>query len=200
MNENEILKEFHATEAILKGHFILSSGRHSDTYLQCARVLMEPARAERLCKALAEKLAKTIDLSKIDMVVAPAMGGVVVGYEMARHLKKPSIFCERQEGSFAIRRGFSIPEGAGVLVVEDVVTTGLSSKETFACIEQAGGKVLAECALIDRSNGKAQLGVPFVPLLTLEVPSYAAEEIPAELQKIPAVKPGSRWLQQKVAS
>ncbi len=197
MNENEILAEFKAAEAILSGHFVLSSGRHSPTYLQCARVLMDPARAERLCIALAAKLQKTIDISMIDMVVAPAMGGVIVGYELARHLKKPSIFCERQEGTFAIRRGFEISKGAGVLVVEDVVTTGLSSKETFQCIEKAGGKVLAECSLIDRSNGQADLGVPFVSLLTLEVPSYPPEEVPEELSKLPITKPGSRWLQQK---
>lgn len=199
MNDEQILNEFKAAEAILSGHFILSSGRHSSTYLQCARVLMDPTRADKLCKALAEKLKATIDLSKIDLVVAPAMGGVIVGYEMARQLGKPSIFCERQDGEFTFRRGFNITQGAGVLVVEDVVTTGLSSKETFRTIEAAGGKVLAECALIDRTNGQADLGVPFVTLLKLEVPSYAPDEIPAELQKIPAIKPGSRWLQQKTA-
>lgn len=197
MNEQEILNEFHAAEAILSGHFILSSGRHSPTYLQCARVLMDPARSGRLCKALAEKLSKSIDLGKIDLVVAPAMGGVVVGYEMARQLDKPSIFCERDQGQFVFRRGFEVPPGAGVLVVEDVVTTGLSSKETFATIEAAGGKVLAECSLIDRSNGAADLGVPYVSLLKLDVPSYLPDEIPEALQKIPAIKPGSRWLQQK---
>lgn len=199
MNEQEILNEFKAAEAILTGHFVLSSGRHSSTYLQCARVLMEPARAEKLCKALAEKLRNAIDLSQIDLVVAPAMGGVIVGYEMARQLRKASIFCERQEGVFTFRRGFDIPEGAKVLVVEDVVTTGLSSKETFGTIEAAGGKVVAECALIDRSNGKADLGVPLITLMKLEVPSYAPDEIPEALQKIPAIKPGSRWLQQKSA-
>jgi orotate phosphoribosyltransferase len=193
MNEEQILAEFTAAGAILSGHFILSSGRHSSTYLQCARVLMDPARTDKLCKALAEKLCHTLDLSKIDLVVAPAMGGVIVGYEMARQLGKPSIFCERQDGEFTFRRGFNIPEGAGVLVVEDVVTTGLSSKETFRTIEAAGGKVLAECALIDRTNGHADLGIPFVTLLKLEVPSYAPDEIPAELQNIPAVKPGSRF-------
>ena len=197
MNEQEILAEFHAAEAILSGHFILSSGRHSPTYLQCARVLMDPARADRLCKALAAKLAKTIDISKIDLVVAPAMGGVVVGYEMARQLGKPSIFCERDQGKFVFRRGFEVPAGAKVLVVEDVVTTGLSSKETFATIEAAGGTVIAECSLIDRSNGTANLGMPYVSLLTLDVPSYLPEAIPQELQKIPAIKPGSRWLQEK---
>jgi orotate phosphoribosyltransferase len=200
MQESQILQEFTAAEAILKGHFILSSGRHSDTYLQCARVLMLPSRAEKLCHALAEKLRAEIDITAIDLVVAPAMGGVIVGYEMARQLGKPSIFCERQEGVFTFRRGFDMPQGAKVLVVEDVVTTGLSSKETFHTIETAGGKVVAECALIDRSNGSANLGVPLVTLLKLEVPSYAPEEIPAALQKIPAIKPGSRWLQEKASA
>lgn len=196
MQEHEILNEFKAAEAILTGHFILSSGRHSSTYLQCARVLMDPARADRLCHSLAEKLRQIIDLNAIDMVVAPAMGGVIVGYEMARQLGKPSIFCERQDGVFTFRRGFSIPEGANILVVEDVVTTGLSSRETFRTIEAEGGKVVAECALIDRSNGTANLGVPLVTLLKLDVPSYAPEEIPDSLKAIPAVKPGSRWLQK----
>ena len=199
MQEADILKEFQAAQAILTGHFILSSGLHSPTYLQCARVLMEPARAERLCKALAAKLAKTIDINKIDLVVAPAMGGVIVGYEMACQLGKPSIFCERDEGQFIFRRGFDMPAGAKVLVVEDVVTTGLSSKETFTTIEAAGGTVIAECSLIDRSNGVADLGVPYVALLKLDVPSYAPNDIPEALQKIPAIKPGSRWLQQKTA-
>lgn len=197
MDTNEVLKEFHDAEAILNGHFILSSGRHSPTYLQCARVLMDPARADRLCAALAAKLKKTIDISKIDIVVGPAMGGVIVGYEMARQLRKPSIFCERENGKFVFRRGFDFPANAGVLVVEDVVTTGLSSKETFSTIEEAGGKVIAECSLVDRSNGVADLGVPYVSLLKLDVPSYTPEHIPEALQKIPAIKPGSRWLQQK---
>lgn len=197
MNEQDILNEFKAAEAMLTGHFILSSGRHSSTYLQCARVLMDPARADRLCKALAAKVTATIDITKIDLVVAPAMGGVIVGYEMARQLGKTSIFCERDQGQFVFRRGFDVPHGAGVLVVEDVVTTGLSSKETFATVEVAGGKVLAECSLIDRSNGQADLGVPYISLLKLEVPSYLPEEIPEALQKIPAIKPGSRWLQNK---
>jgi orotate phosphoribosyltransferase len=149
---------------------------------------------------LAEKLRQVIDCSQIDLVVAPAMGGVIVGYEMARQLQKPSIFCERQDGKFTFRRGFDIPHGAKVLVVEDVVTTGISSRETFAVIEQAGGTVIAECSLIDRSNGQANLGVPYVSLLTLEVPIYAPDEIPPLLQKIPAIKPGSRWLQEKTST
>jgi orotate phosphoribosyltransferase len=192
MNESEILAEFEAAEAILKGHFILSSGRRSDTYLQCARVLMEPARATKLVSALVEKLKAQVDIDQIDRVAAPAMGGLMVGYEVARQLNKPYIFCERVEGEFVLRRGFDIPEGGKVLVVEDVVTTGLSSREAFKCFEEAGGEVFAEVALVDRSNGKVDLGVPFISLLAMEVVSYAPDELPESLTKIPAIKPGSR--------
>jgi len=192
MNRDDVMKEFLAAEAILQGHFILSSGKRSSTYLQCARVLMDPARAERLCKALAAKVAAVVDIKAIDAVVAPAMGGVIVGYEMARQLGLPSLFCERPDGVFTFRRGFELEKGAKVLVVEDVVTTGLSSKECFRCIEEAGGEVVAECSLVDRSNGTVDLGVPYIPLLTLEVPVYDAEALPDELQRIPAIKPGSR--------
>lgn len=193
MADNQILQEFKDASAILKGHFILSSGLHSDTYLQCARVLMDTARAERLCRLLADKVKAEIK-EKIDMVVAPAMGGVVVGYEMGRQLGKTTIFCERVDGSFAIRRGFTIEKGANILVVEDVVTTGKSSLETMDCIKEHGGNVVAEACLIDRSNGTAKLGVPLVSLLALEVKTFAENEVPAELQSIPAIKPGSRWL------
>jgi len=194
MNRDEILAEFEAAEAILKGHFILSSGRHSDTYMQCARVLMEPTRATKLVAALVEKAKASIDIEAIDMVVAPAMGGLMVGYEVARQLNKPYIFCERVEGEFAFRRGFAIDKGAKVLVVEDVVTTGLSSREAFATIEQAGGEVVAELSLVDRSNGSVDLGIPFIPLLEMEVISYDAENLPTHLQGSQGVKPGSRAL------
>jgi len=192
MNEAEILAEFEASQAILKGHFILSSGRRSDTYMQCARVLMEPKRAERLVAALVAKMKTHIAMDEIDVVAAPAMGGLIVGYEVARQLNKPYIFCERQDGEFALRRGFSIEPGAKVLMVEDVVTTGLSSREAFDCIHNVGGKVVAEVSLVDRSNGKVDLGVPFVPLLAMEVISYDVNELPDRLQAIPAIKPGSR--------
>lgn len=194
MNEEDIRKEFTDAEAILKGHFILSSGLHSDTYLQCARVLMDPARAGRLCAALAEKLRQTLPQAKFDMVVAPAMGGVVVGYEMGRQLRVQSIFCERENGSFTFRRGFSIPKGAKILVVEDVVTTAKSSIETIECIRAHGGDVVAEASLIDRGEGAAKLPVPLVSLLKLDVPTYKPDELPPHLANIPAVKPGSRWL------
>lgn len=200
MQEQDIIREFEAAEAILRGHFILSSGLHSDTYLQCARVLMNPARAERLCNALAAKVCEKLGKDAIDMVVAPAMGGVVVGYEMGRQLGVETIFCERENGQFTLRRGFTIKEGARILLVEDVVTTGKSSLETVECIKSYGGAVIAEASLIDRSNGTHGLPFPLVSLLTLDVRSYAPDALPEHLKDVPAVKPGSRWLQGKAAS
>lgn len=194
MNDTEILQEFIDAEAILKGHFILSSGLHSDTYLQCARVLMDTARAERLCALLASKLKAALPDAAFDLVVAPAMGGVIVGYEMGRQLRLPTIFCERENGAFTFRRGFSIPAGSKVLVVEDVVTTAKSSLETIECIRSHGGEVVAEASLIDRGEGASKLPVPLVSLLKISVPSYKPEELPAHLVNIPAIKPGSRWL------
>lgn len=197
LENSTLLEEFKNAQAILKGHFILSSGLHSDTYMQCARVLMDAKRADRLCSALAEKVRHAG--IKFDMVVAPAMGGVVVGYEMGRQLNVESIFCERVDGNFTLRRGFRIPQGANILVVEDVVTTGKSSLETFKCIEANGGKVVGECCLIDRSNGEAEktLGVPLVSLLEVNVRTFDAHNIPEDLASIQAEKPGSRFLQQK---
>ncbi len=179
---------------MLRGHFILSSGKHSDTYLQCARVLMDPARAEGLCVELARRLREA-KAGPFDAVVAPAMGGILVGYELARALALPSLFCERVEGVFQLRRGFTLPEQARVLLVEDVVTTGLSSREAMACVARHGGTVVAAASLIDRSNGTADLGVPLTSLLRLNVPAYDAEALPEHLQHIPAVKPGSRGIQ-----
>jgi len=191
VTDEEILAEFRAAGALLEGHFILSSGLRSPRYLQCARVLMDGARAERLARALAGKLPVTLRES-IDAVVSPAMGGVIVGHEMGRALGKPAMFVERPEGSFQLRRGFSLKPGEKVLMVEDVVTTGLSSREAIAAIGEAGGEVVAEAALVDRSGGNADLGVPFYPLIRIDVPTYDASDLPEELAKIPAVKPGSR--------
>ncbi len=190
----ETIKEFEAAEAILHGHFILSSGLHSETYLQCAKVLMDPKRAERLCKELANKIIAQLPEITFDMVVSPAMGGILVGYEVARQLNLPSVFCERENGIFTLRRGFSFPQNARILVVEDVLTTGKSSRETFVCIEKFGGKVVAEACLVDRSNGQADLGVPLISLLQLNVKTFDKDNVPEHLQKIPAVKPGSRHL------
>lgn len=194
MQEAEILKEFTDAEAILKGHFILSSGLHSDTYLQCARVLMDPKRAERVCAALAKKIRATLPQVRIDLVVAPAMGGVVVGYEMGRQLGVETIFCERQDGAFTLRRGFTITPGQKVLMVEDVVTTGKSSLEAVECVRAHGGEVVAEASLINRSGQENPLPFPLVSLLALDVPTFAPDALPAHLRDMPAVKPGSRWL------
>jgi orotate phosphoribosyltransferase len=191
MTDDEILDEFRAAGALLEGHFILSSGLRSPRYLQCARVLMDPARAERLARALAAKLPKIV-AHQIDAVVSPAMGGVIIGHEMGRALGRPAMFLERPQGVFELRRGFRLEPGAKVLMVEDVVTTGLSSREAIEAVRAAGGEVVAEAALVDRSGGKADLGVPFTPLIRIDVPTYDAESVPAELAAIPPVKPGSR--------
>jgi len=191
MSDDEILGEFRAAGALLEGHFILSSGLRSPKYLQCARFLMDPARAERLAKALAAKLPDELR-SSIDAVLSPAMGGVLIGHEMGRALERPAMFLERPQGKFELRRGFRLDPGARVLMVEDVVTTGLSSREAIEAVREAGGVVIGEAALVDRSSGKAELGVPFYPLIRIDVPTYEAEAIPADLAAIPAVKPGSR--------
>ncbi len=191
MTEDDILAEFRAAEALLEGHFILSSGLRSARYLQCARVLMNPARAARLAQALAERLPAGIRDS-IDAVVSPAMGGIIIGHEMGRALGKDAFFLERPTGTFEFRRGFRVEPGQRVLMVEDVVTTGLSSREAIIAAESAGAVVIAEAALVDRSNGTVDLRVPFVPLIRLYVPSYEADKLPPELAAIPAVKPGSR--------
>jgi orotate phosphoribosyltransferase len=191
MTDDEILAEFRAANALLEGHFILSSGLRSAKYLQCARVLMDGKRAERLADALAAKLPSDLRGS-IDAVVSPAMGGVIIGHEMGRALGKPAMFVERPDGEFHLRRGFALEAGERVLMVEDVVTTGLSSKEAIRAIEEAGGRVVAAASLVDRSGGTVDLGVPFVPLIRIDVPTYAADDVPESLAAIPAIKPGSR--------
>jgi orotate phosphoribosyltransferase len=191
MTDDEILGEFRAAEALLEGHFILSSGLRSPRYLQCARVLMDGSRAGRLARALSEKIPPDLR-EQIGAVISPAMGGVIIGHEMGRALGKPAMFVERPQGSFELRRGFHLDRGTKVLMVEDVVTTGLSSREAIDAVRKAGGDVIAEAALVDRSSGKADLGVPFFPLIRIDVPTYEADAVPPELASIPAVKPGSR--------
>ena len=191
MTNDQILAEFRAAGALLEGHFILSSGLRSPKYLQCARVLMDPDRAERLAKALAETIPEDLR-ADIEVVVSPAMGGVIIGHEMGRVLAKPAMFVERPQGTFELRRGFDLPAGTKVLMVEDVVTTGLSSREAIEAVRRAGGDVIAEAALVDRSSGKVDLGVPFFPLIRIDVPTFEADALPPELEAIPAIKPGSR--------
>jgi orotate phosphoribosyltransferase len=191
MSDDDILAEFRAADALLEGHFILSSGLRSPKYLQCARVLMDPVRAERLARELASRIPAELR-DRIEAVVSPAMGGVIIGHEMGRALAKPAMFVERPQGVFELRRGFSLKPGTRVLMVEDVVTTGLSSREAIEAVRAAGGDVIAEAALVDRSSGKADLGIPFFPLIRIDVPTYEADAVPPELAAIPAVKPGSR--------
>lgn len=191
MTEDDILNEFRDADALLSGHFLLSSGRHSAHYLQCARVLMDGDRAGRLALALAQKLPRELR-SSVDVVISPAMGGVIIGHEMGRALARPAMFVERPTGQFELRRGFTIAPGSKVLLVEDVVTTGLSSREAIAAIAAEGGEVIAACSLVDRSGGTVDLGVSYTALVALNFPTYAAEELPPELAATPAIKPGSR--------
>lgn len=193
MDREEVLQYFRDADALLEGHFILSSGRHAARYLQCARVLMNPKVAAILCKSLADKITTNLGVT-IDLVVSPAMGGVVVGYEMGRQLGVNSIFTERVDGKLELRRGFEIPKGARILMAEDIVTTGLSSRECIKVINDYGGNVVAASCLIDRSNGTADVGVPLVSLAGLDIQSYDADNLPPELAESPAIKPGSRGL------
>jgi orotate phosphoribosyltransferase len=191
MTNDQVLAEFRAAGALLEGHFILSSGLHSSRYLQCARVLMDPARGARLACALADGLPQEIR-SRIDIVVSPAMGGIIFGHEMGRALGVEAIFLERPTGIFELRRGFRIDPGQKVLLVEDVVTTGLSSREAMEAVRRAGGEPIAAASLVDRSGGTADLGVAFFPLIRLDVPAFAPDALPPELAALPAQKPGSR--------
>jgi orotate phosphoribosyltransferase len=191
MTDEEVLAEFRAAGALLEGHFILSSGLHSPRYLQCARALMDPMRASRLAAALAGRIAREIR-GRIEIVVSPAMGGVVIGHEMGRALGVEALFLERPTGLFELRRGFRLAPGQKALLVEDVVTTGLSSREAIKAVVAEGGEVIAAAALVDRSGGEADLGVPFFPLVRLSVPTYEAASLPDALAAIPAEKPGSR--------
>ncbi|AQT46953.1 MULTISPECIES: orotate phosphoribosyltransferase [Bartonella] len=190
MNTQDVLDIFKKAGAILEGHFILTSGRHSAIYMQKAKVFMHADMTEKLCRALAEKIRANV-AGKIDYVVGPAIGGLIPSYETSRHLGVPSIWVERENGKFRLRR-FDIPEGSRVVIVEDIVTTGLSIRETIEAMREAGADVVAAACIVDRSAGKVDVGVPLIPLAEYAVPSYPADQIPEELAKIPAVKPGSR--------
>lgn len=192
MSPDEILAEFRDAGALLEGHFILSSGLRSPVFLQKMFIFMDPERTARLCKALAQKIEA--HFGKIDMVLSPAVGGIVPGYETARHLGAKAIFVERENGKFALRRGFVIPPGAKVVMVEDIVTTGLSSRECLAAVSEHASQIVGAARLVDRSVGKAALGIPLVSLMELDVPAYAPDALPPELAAIPAIKPGSRSL------
>jgi orotate phosphoribosyltransferase len=191
VNQDEVLAEFRSSGALLEGHFKLSSGRHSGHYLQCARVLMNPARAARLAEAVVAGIPAEVR-EQIDVVVSPAMGGIIIGHEVGRAMGLDALFLERPDGVFHLRRGFALAKGAKVLMVEDVVTTGLSSREAIAAVAREGGEVIAECAIIDRSCGSVDLGVPFYPLLAIDFPTYDESDIPEALAAVPVTKPGSR--------
>jgi orotate phosphoribosyltransferase len=191
VTQDEVLAEFRASGALLEGHFKLSSGRHSGHYLQCARVLMNPARAARLAEAVVAGIPAEV-LDQVDVVVSPAMGGIIIGHEVGRALGKDALFLERPDGVFHLRRGFALAKGAKVLMVEDVVTTGLSSREAIAAVAREGGEVIAECAIIDRSCGSVDLGVPFYPLLAIDFPTHDENDIPEALARVEVTKPGSR--------
>lgn len=193
MTEDEILSELRSVDALLEGHFLLSSGRHSAYYLQFARLLMNAERAGRIALALTQKLPRELR-NEIQAVISPAMGGLIIGHEMGRALGVDAMFLERPDGVFGLRRGFAVAPGTKILMMEDVVTTGLSSREAIAAIEAAGGHVIAAGAVVDRSAGTVDLGVPFYPLIELNFPTYAADELPPELAATEAVKPGSRKL------
>lgn len=188
MQSEEVLEIFRRTGALLEGHFVLTSGLHSPRYLQCALVLQHPQEAEALARAIAARFAA----ERIETVAAPAIGGIVVGYEVARSLGARSIWTEREDGRMTLRRGFTVRPGETVLVVEDVVTTGGSTRETVEALRAAGARVVAAASIIDRSGGRAEVGVPRFALATLDVPAVAPAACPACQRGEPAVKPGSR--------
>jgi orotate phosphoribosyltransferase len=192
MTTDEVLDEFRAAGALREGHFVLSSGLHSPVFLQKNLVFMHAERTERLCRALADKIR--IAVGEVDVVVSPAVGGIIPGYETARHLAVPSMYVEREGGAFKLRRGFHLEPGARVVMVEDIVTTGLSSRECIAAIRAAGGNVVCAACIVDRSGGKADVGVPLVALASLDVPAYPADALPPELAALPTEDPGSRRL------
>ena len=193
MNTEDVLDLFRESGALLQGHFILSSGLRSPVFLQKAKVFMHPEKAEKLCKALAEKI-RAAGYGGVSQIVSPAVGGIIPGYETARHLGVPAIYTERVNGVFELRRGFELAPGEKVLVVEDIVSTGLSIRECIEAIKKLGANVVAAACLIDRSGGEADIGVPLVSLTRYKVPAYPADALPPELAAIPAIKPGSRGL------
>jgi orotate phosphoribosyltransferase len=192
MNTEQVLQEFRGAGALREGHFILASGRHSPMFLQKNLVFQYPERTARLCKALAEKIEARF--GKPDVIVSPAVGAIIPGYETARWLDVPALYVEREDGAFKLRRAFKIAPGAKVVVIEDVITTGGSFREAVEPIEAAGGTVLCCACIVDRSGGRADVGFPLVALATLDVPSYAENEIPPDLAAIPAEEPGSKRL------
>lgn len=193
MTTQEVLDLFRQSGALLEGHFILSSGLRSPVFLQKAKVFMHPEKTEKLCRALAAKIREA-GYGDVSQIVSPAVGGIIPGYETARHLGVPAIYTERVNGVFELRRGFELKPGEKVIVVEDIVSTGISIRECIEAIKKTGADVVAAACLIDRSAGEAEIGVPLVALTQYKVPAYPADALPPELAALPAVKPGSRGL------
>ena len=194
MTKDEVLAIFRECGAMLEGHFILSSGLRSPVFLQKARVFQYAAQTEKLCRALADKI-RADGFGDVTKVVSPAIGGIIPGYETSRHLGVPALYNERVEVKFELRRGFEIEPDDKVIVVEDIVSTGLSIRECVEALRGIGANVVAAACLIDRSGGEADVGVPLVSLIEYKVPAYPADQLPPELAAIPAVKPGSRGIQ-----
>ena len=181
------------TDALLEGHFVLSSGLHSSKYIQCAKLLSFPYLAKEICNSLAKEIKK--NFKKIDLILAPAMGGIIIGYEIGRLLKKETIFCERVDGKFQLRRGFNIKKGAKVLIIEDVITTGKSSLECVKLINKSKAKLVGFASIINRSSKNSlKIKSKIVSHLRIDVPTYKKNEIPAELKNVKITKPGSRFL------
>ncbi len=195
MKTQKVLKIFKDADALLEGHFILSSGRHSRQFLQKAFVFMNPKATEKLCKALAKKIQK--EWGDIEYIVSPAVGAIIPGYETARHLGAKAVFVEREDGVFKLRRGFEIPQNAKTIVIEDIISTGLSVRETIDAIKDLPINLVGAAVLIDRSAGKSEIGVPLISLASFEIESFAPDELPDDLKDTPAVKPGSRALSKK---
>ena len=192
MTSDDVLDEFRGAGALREGHFVLSSGLHSPVFLQKNLVFMDGERCARLCKALADKVIAAV--GPVDVAISPAVGGIIPGYETAKHLGVRSLYVEREGGEFKLRRGFHVEPGEKVVMVEDIVTTGLSSRECIAAIQKAGGTVVAAACIVDRSGGRADVGVPLIALATLDVPAYSADALPPELAALPVEDPGSRRL------
>ena len=192
LSYKDSLKVLKKTRTLLEGHFVLSSGLHSNRYVQCAKLLSNPNGASKICNSLAEKILKSFP--SVDLILSPALGGIIIGYEIGRRLNKETIFSERVQGKFKLRRGFSIPPKTSCLMVEDVVTTGLSSREAIKVIKDFQASVIGEACLIDRSNGNANIGVKLISLISFDIPTYKGDDLPKDLEAIPAIKPGSRNL------
>ncbi len=181
------------TDALLEGHFILSSGLHSSKYVQCAKLLSYPYLADKICKSLAKKIKKRF--KNIDLILSPAMGGIIIGYEIGKLLKKETIFCERVDGKFTLRRGFKIKKGTKILIIEDVITTGKSSLECVKLIKKANAKLLGFAAIIDRSTRKSlKIKKKIVSQLKIKIPTFNSKKLPKNLKSIPVSKPGSRFV------